>query len=123
MSRVHGVLVLACMAKIRFSFKGIANNHKSKINIHFVCPWPTLLFDSHTAFYQFLCAYLVGFNLLVSLIMCYMLSHVADYCCVRFLTWYGLFYTLFVGNCCCLKFLARRWIVVGVGLKYGCLIT
>ena len=108
----------ACLAKNQVSLKAVAKNHNSTINIPFICTW-SLLFDSHTAFYHFLCAYPVGLNLLVSLIMWYMLSHIAYYCCIRFLNWYGVFYTLDVGNCCCLKFLARRWI----GVEYGCLIT
>ena len=83
-----------------FSFKGVATNNKSTINILFVCTLP-LLFYSNTTFYHFVCAYPVVLNLLVSLIMCYIiLSHVTDYCGIRLLNGYGAFYTLVVGNCC-----------------------
>ena len=108
----------ACSAQNQLSLNGVTKKLKNTINIHFVCTWP-LLFESHTAFYNFLCAYTVGLNLLVSRIMFYMLSHVADYCCVKFFDWYGVFYTLVVENCCCLKFLARIWL----GVEYWCLIT
>ena len=109
-SHVDGIVL--CVAKNIFSFKGVATNHKSTIHILFVCTWPLLFYsNTNTAFYHFLCAYPVVLNLLVSLIMCYIiLSHVADYCCIRLLNGYGAFYTLVVGNCCWLKYLARRWI-------------
>ena len=109
-SHVDGIVL--CVAKNIFSFKGVATNHKSTIHLLFVCTWPLLFYsNTNTAFYHFLCAYPVVLNLLVSLIMCYIiLSHVADYCCIRLLNGYGAFYTLVVGNCCWLKYLARRWI-------------
>ena len=99
-SHVDGIVL--CVAKKLFSFKRVATNHKSTIRILFVCTWP-LLFHSttNTAFYHFLCAYPVVLNLLVCLIMCYnILSHVADYCCIRSLNRYGAFYTPVVENCC-----------------------
>ena len=100
MSHVDGIVL--CVAKNIFSFKGVATNHKSTIHLLFVCTWPLLFYsNTNTAFYHFLCAYPVVLNLLVSLIMCYIiLSHVADYCCIRLLNGYGAFYTLVVGNCC-----------------------
>ena len=111
-------IVLYVWQKNIFSFKGIATNHKSTINILFVCTWPLLFYcnintNTTNTCYHFVCVYPVVLNLLVSLIMCYIiLSHVIDYCCIILLNGYGAFYTLAVGNCNWLKYLVRRWIEI-----------
>ena len=56
----------------------------------FVFTWP-LLYYSFFVFCLFLCSYSVGLKLLLSPIICCMLSYVADKCYVRFLNWYGEF--------------------------------
>ena len=91
------------VAKDICSLKGVATNHnKSTIDQFFVCTWPLSFYsNTNTAFYHFVCAYPVILNLLVSLIMSYIiLSHIADYCCIRFLNGNdGAFYTLVVEHC------------------------
>ena len=105
-SSIHVDGIVLYVVKNIFSLKGVATNHKSTIHLLFVCTWPLLLYfnTNNTAFchYHFVCAYPVMLNLLVCQIMCYsILFHVADYCfiSIRLLNWYGVFYTLVVGNC------------------------
>ena len=111
---VSGGLDIVMCGKNIFNFKGVATNNKSTIDILYVCTWSLVIYsNATTGFYHFLCTYPFVLNLLVSLIMCYIiLSHIADNCCFRLLNGYGAFFTLVVGNCSWLKYLARRLIGV-----------
>ena len=91
--------ILLTVGKNLFSsVRGIATYHKSTIHKLVVCTWPLLFYyNSNTAFYHFMCAYLVVLNLLVSLVMCYIiLSYVADYYCIRLLNRFGAIKALVV---------------------------
>ena len=94
MSNVNGIVL--CVTKNIFSFKGVATNHKSTINILFVCTWPLLFYcnintNTTNTCYHFVCVYPVVLNLLVSLIMCYIiLSNVS----------YLMLLTIVVLDCC-----------------------